>query len=614
MSENHEKQFSEMLERDRHLAAMVYERARAYGGAAALRHKRDGEWRSFSWRELGEAMRSVSAALIDLGIRPHDCVGIFSGNRPQWHIADLATLGVRGVSVPVYSTNSARETEYIVRDAGITVLFAGNREQYEKASSFMKNGSTLKRIIVFDDDVPIDREKGAMHFDEMLEHGRSLANGAEVDARLAAASPDDLATIIYTSGTTGDPKGVMLTHKNFFAMMYATGRYYQRPPRGGHSLCFLPLSHVFERAWSYGVFQYGMVNSYCPDPKLILEYFAEARPMYMTSVPRLWEKIYATIFERLQSASPRKRKLFEWAVGTGKRYHTLSASGKGVPAGLALRHFFANRLVLKKLQALVGGRPVSFNVGGAAFSGEINEFFNGVGITLAQGYGLTEAFPISVSSPEVGIKFGACGKIVPLMQVRISDEGEIQVKSPAVMSGYYNKPDATGAVFTPDGWFRTGDVGHVDADGYVHITERIKDLIITSGGKNIAPQQIESLVGEDLYIEQSAVIGDGRNYISALVVPSFDALEQYARSAGIPFERPEDLIERPEIIEFYRRRIDERTMDLGQVEKIKKFTLLSTPFTQENGEITPTMKIKRKVIEKKYGDVIAAIYRDAERE
>ncbi len=613
MSENHEKQFSEMLERDRHLAAMVYERTRAFGGDVALRYKRDGEWRSISWRDLGEKMRAVSAALVDMGIRPGDSVGIFSGNRPEWHVADLATLGVRGISVPIYATNSAREAEYIVRDAGISVLFVGNREQYEKAVSCMGEGSPLKRVVVFDGDVAVDHEKGAMLFDELVGHGRALANDAEVDNRLAAATFDDLATIIYTSGTTGDPKGVMLTHKNFFAMMYATGRYYQRPSRGGHSLCFLPLSHVFERAWSYGVFQYGMVNSYCPDPKLILEYFSEARPMYMTSVPRLWEKIYATIFERLQSASPRKRKLFGWAVETGKRYGTLRASGAGVPAGLALRHFFADRLVLKKLRALVGGRPVSFNVGGAAFSAEINEFFNGVGITLAQGYGLTEAFPISVSSPEVGIKFGACGKIVPLMQVRISNEGEIQVKGPAVMSGYYNKPEATEAVFTPDGWFRTGDVGHVDADGYVRITERIKDLIITSGGKNIAPQQIETLVGEDLYIEQIAVIGDGRNYISALVVPSFEALEPYARSAGISFNLPADLISMPEIVDFYRRRIDERTRDLGQVEKIKRFTLIATPFTQENGEITPTMKIRRKVIEKKYGDVIGAMYRDAER-
>lgn len=611
MGENHERQFTEMLERDRHLAAMVYDRVKAYGDETAFRHKRDGAWRAITWNELGRLMRSVSAALVDMGVKPGESVGIFSGNRPEWHVADLATLSVRGVTVPVYGTNSAREAEYIVRDAGISVLFAGNREQYEKALSCMGNGSPLRHIVVFDGDVAVDRERGAVNFDELVKPGRELSNGAELDARLASASYDDLATIIYTSGTTGDPKGVMLTHKNFFAMMYATGRYYQRPSKGGHSLCFLPLSHVFERAWSYGVMQYGMINSYCPDPKLILEYFAEARPMYMTSVPRLWEKIYATIFERLQAASPRKKRLFMWAVETGKRHRSLRDAGARVPAGLALRHFFADRLVLRKLRAVVGGRPVSYNVGGAAFSAEINEFFNGVGITLAQGYGLTEAFPISVSSPEVGIRYGACGRIVPLMQVRISDEGEIQVKGPAVMSGYYNKPEATAAVFTRDGWFKTGDVGHVDSDGYVRITERIKDLIITSGGKNIAPQQIETLVGEDLYIEQIAVIGDGRNYISALVVPSFEALEPYARSAGIPFERPGDLIDRPEIIEFYRQRIEERTRDLGQVEKIKRFTLMAVPFSQENGEITPTMKIKRKVIEKKYGDVIDTMYRGA---
>ena len=607
MTEDHEKQFNEMLARDRHLAAMVYDRIKAYGDDTALRYKRDGSWHDITWNGLGRLTRSISGALLGMGLKPGESVGIFSGNRPEWHVADLATLALRGVSVPVYATNSAAELEYIVRDAGISVLFVGNRDQYEKALLCIKDGSPLKRLIVFDRDVNADRNRGAVNYDELVKQGSS--NDAELDARLSSASYDDLATIIYTSGTTGDPKGVMLTHKNFFAMIYATGRYYRRPSLGDHSLCFLPLSHVFERAWSYGVFQYGMINSYCPEPGLIQEYFAEARPMYMTSVPRLWEKIHATILERLQTASENKKRLFNWAVETGKRYRSLHDAKSPVPIGLSLRHFFADRLVLGKLRAVVGGRPVSYNVGGAAFSAQINEFFNGVGITLSQGYGLTEAFPISVSSPEIGIKYGACGRIVPLMQVRISDEGEIQVKGPAVMGGYYNKPEATADVFTPDGWFRTGYIGHVDSDGYVRITERLKDLIITSGGKNIAPQQIETLVGEDLYIEQIAVIGDGRNYICALVVPSFEALAPHARSEGIPFERPEELIGRPEIIDFYRKRIEERTKDLGQVEKIKRFTLIAKPFSQENGEITPTMKIKRKVIEKKYGDIIDAMYR-----
>jgi len=333
----------------------------------------------------------------------------------------------------------------------------------------------------------------------------------------------------------------------------------------------------------------------------------ESRPMYMCSVPRMWEKVYATVKEGVNNAPPLKKKLFNWAIEVGGRVAVRKRDEKPIPPILMAQYAIADQLVLKKIKAIFGGRSVFYNVGGAAFSAEIAEFFFKAGVLLLLGYGMTECFPICIANATHN-KFGTSGPVLPMVKVRLSDEGEIQAQSPATMIGYYNKPELTKEAFTPDGWIRTGDVGIIDDEGYVTITDRIKDLMKTSGGKYIAPQKIEILLNEDLYIEQSVVIGNGKKYVSALIVPSFDQLEKYAREHAIPFTSQEDLIKQPEIIDFYRERIDHQTSHLGQVEKVKKFTLISHEFTQDAKEITPTQKIRRKVIDTNYTDFIEAMY------
>lgn len=510
------------------------------------------------------------------------------------------------MDVPIYGTNSAAEAEYIINDAGVKLVFAGNQEQYDRVVEVFDNCETLKKIVAFDRRIKLTLE-GSEYLDDFIAKGKVSSSGEELKKRIDSIDMEDLVTLIYTSGTTGNPKGTMLSHRNFFAMIYSTNVYFPNVREGHVSMALLPLSHVFERAWSYGVYVNGMENHYCRDPKEVLDFYAEVRPHFGSTVPRIWEKVYGTIYDRLESASPAKRKLFHWAVDVAHRVYYREEENTSVGPMLCLKHFFAKALVLKKLRQLVGGRNISFNCGGAALSKEINDFFNAVGIRLGQGYGLTEFFVICVSNyPRA--KSGTCGPIVPNVEVKIADDGEILVKGPHAMMGYYKNPEATKEAFDEEGWFRTGDIGEVDSEGFLKLTDRKKDLIITAGGKNISPQQIELLVGEDIYIENVAVVGDGRKFISALIVPSFEMLKELCEKRNINFESPEQVITEPEVIEFYRQRIEERTVSLGQVEKIKKFTLLPKEFSQEEGEVTPTMKVRRRVISRKYEKEIDAMY------
>lgn len=605
-----EKEFQEFLKKDSHLGLMVRKRAEKYGDKkVAVRHKVYGEWEEFTWKQFGDLIDNCAKGLLRFGVKENEFVGMFSNNRVEWAVVDYASFSARACSVPVYATNSAKELEFIVNDANIRILFVETQEHYDKAMSiFRKTAKTVEKIIVFDCRIKIEKSDNVMFFDDFIEMGRTSGKEHELEERLAKVATEDLSTLIYTSGTTGQPKGVMLTHKNWLAMLFATG-YYIPIVESDVNLAFLPLSHVFERAWSYFILCCNGRVDYCHDTKAILDFLQESKPHYMCSVPRMWEKVYATIQEGLSDAPPVKKKLFNWAIATGKKYQNLIKNEKSVPLGLRIKHGLAVALVLKKVRNIFGGRNKVYNCGGSAFSGEISEFFFNAGVLLLQGYGMTECFVICVSNPKRN-KFGTCGPVVPLMQVRISDEGEIQAKSPSMTPGYWNNPELTKALFTEDGWVKTGDVGIFDEDGFLTITDRIKDLMKTSGGKYIAPQQIETLLKEDLYFEQAATIGDGRKYVSALIVPAFEQLESYARKNGIEFSSREELIRKPEIIKFYRDRIDHQTRDLGQVEQVKKFTLLAEEFTQENGEITPTQKIKRKNISERYRDVIEAMYQE----
>lgn len=588
-----------------HLAVMIREAARRFGEKAAMRYRDGTDWKSVSYRELGARVQTLAKALLESGIRDGDRVGIISQNRPEWAVADFAILSVRAVSVPVYATSTAKQAEYIADEAGLRLVFVGDQAQYDKMLSFRARLPKLEKVIAFDEDVRLSGED-SLHLRDLVALGAASSRDSELLGLLDAASGDEVATLIYTSGTTGEPKGAMLTHANFFHQFRALDERFEVGEKD-RSLCFLPLSHVYERAWSYYVFRSGAQNTYLSDPKDVITCMPEVRPTAMVSVPRLYEKIWSTVIARVESGPPLKRKLFKWAMRVGREYQHRRKDGR--PAGplLALQRGIADRLVLSRIRDIVGGQKNFFSAGGAPLAREIEEFFFSAGLLICQGYGLTETSPMLTCNAPGAFKFGTAGRPILGVEIKIAENGEILARGGNVMKGYYRKPAETAAAFE-EGWFKTGDVGEIDEDGFLRITDRIKDLIITSGGKNVAPQYIEGVIRSDYYIEQVVTIGDRRKFVSALVVPSFLALEQYANDEGIPFSSREDLVRRPEIVAFYERRIQDLSRDLAAYEQVKRFTLMPREFTQEAGELTPTLKVKRRVIEEKYRDVIDAMY------
>ena len=588
-----------------HLADMIFQSAQTYAAEPAMRIKIDDQWHTRSYQEVGETVRQIARALLALGVQPGDRVGIFAQNRPEWTLVDFAILAIRAISVPIYATNTKHQAAYIVDETEMAILFTGSQENYDKILAIADRSTSLKHIIAFDDADTISGE-ASQHLSQFLALGADKAADAEIDARLATAESDELATIIYTSGTTGEPKGVMLTHGNIFHQFKAMDGQFQVGP-GDRSLCFLPLSHVYERTWSFYVYACGAENNYLANPKEIIAAMSEVKPTVMVSVPRLYEKIYATAIHGLNQGSGLKKKLFNWSIGIGKKYqYALKDEGKA-GAGLSLQHKLANKLVLSKVQAVVGGSKNFFSAGGAPLSQAIEEFFFAAGLLVCEGYGLTETSPMVTFNTPKAFKFGTVGKLIPDCEVKIAEDGEILVKSPSVTKGYYNKPEATAEAFR-SGWFHTGDVGRFDEDGFLLITDRIKDLIITSGGKNIAPQKIETVYAKDHFIEQFIAIGDRRKFISALVVPNFEPLEAYAKENGIAYRTREELVGNPAILAMYKERIASRSQELAPYEQVKAFALLSAPFAQETGELTPTQKIKRKVVAEKYAAQIEAMY------
>ena len=588
-----------------HLAFMISDSARAHGAKTAMRYKDGGAWISISYAQLGEKIQAVAKALLESGIQEDDMVGIFARNAPEWAIADFGILSAKAVSVPIYATNTAKQAEYIAIDAGLKLVFVGDQLQYDKVMSFKAGTPQLQRVIAFDRTTKLSGA-GSLYFDDFVRLGAASPGDAEVEKRLELATSDDVATLIYTSGTTGDPKGAVLTHANFFHQFRAIDERFT-VGANDRSLCFLPLSHAYERTWSYYVFRRGAENNYLADPRDIVTCMPEVRPTAMVSVPRLYEKICATVLDRAAKASPARRALFKWAMGIGRQYQYRKKEKRLVGPLLALQHQVADALVLSRIRDVVGGEKNFFSCGGAPLSEDIEEFFFAAGLLICQGYGLTETSPMLTCNAPGAFKFGTVGRPILGCEIKIADSGEILARGGNVMKGYYKKPAETAAAFV-DGWFKTGDVGAIDEDGFLHITGRIKDLIITSQGKNIAPQHIEAMFGSDPYVEHVALLGDGRNYVSALVVPSFPALEQHARENGIAFASREELVTRPEIVALYERRIRDVCEGLASYEQIKRFTLMPGEFTQDGGELTPTLKIRRRFVEQKYRAVIDAMY------
>lgn len=589
-----------------HLALMIRGSARTYADRTAMRHKVGDAWHSITYAELDERIRTTAKALLELGIRPGEKVGIFSPNRPEWAIADFAILSIGAVSVAIYATETAKGAEYIVRDAEIRLVFVGGQPQYDKVKSFIAAQDQLGTIVAFDDQIVI-AGADSVRFGDLLARGRASGKDGEIDAYLERATPDDIATLIYTSGTTGVPKGAILTHANFFHQFSAVDeRFVVRSV--DRSLCFLPLSHAYERCWSFYVFRCGAENNYIADPKRVLEYLSEVKPTVMVSVPLLYEKVYAAARARLETASRIKRRLFDWAVRVGKRYHERRHARLAVGPLLAIAHAVADRLVLARIRAVVGGPKNFLSAGGAPLSQAVEELFFAAGVLLCQGYGLTETAPMVSCNAPGAFRFGTAGRPVREVEVRIGEGGEILVRGPNLMKGYHKKPEETQRAFV-DGWFRTGDIGKLDADGFLRVTDRIKDLIITDGGENVAPQHVETTLKADPYTEHVVAVGDKRKYLTAIIVPQFAALEDYARSHAIVFSSRCDLVRNPEIHEFYRARIERLSVDLAPYERIKDFVLLDHELTQEGDELTPTQKVKRRIVVAKYASLIEQMYR-----
>ncbi len=596
------------IERE-HLALLFQDCVERYGDKTALRYQAGGRWHDMSWKELGENIHAIAKGLLELGVQEGERVGIYSPNRPEWTIVDLAAMRIRAVPVPIYPTSTAKQAEYILDDAGVRVLFVGGRTQYDKARSLVGDHHRELALVIFDRATPRDANDGSLFFHELLEMGRNSARDAEVATRLERARPDDLATLIYTSGTTGVPKGVMLDHANLVGI-FEPHDIRLRPLDLGQddrSFCFLPLSHVFERCWTFYALARGMTNHYLENPADVIEAVKEVRPTIMCTVPRFYEKVYAEVKRRHEAASPVRQRLFRWAIAVGAEEARHRREALPMPVALRLKHRIADALVLRKIRAIVGGSLRFSPCAGAPLAREIEDFFSAAGLFLCQGYGLTETCATVSCYEPTHYRPGTVGKPLPGIQVKTGENGEILVKGPSVMRGYYGKPAETAAAFV-DGWLRTGDAGIVDEDGTITITDRLKDLMKTSGGKYIAPAQIESDLGTDPFIDQAAVIGDRRNYVSALLVPSFPALERWARDRGLSFASRQELLERPEVLRLYRERIDAHNALLARYEQIKKFTLLPKEFSVDAGEVTPTLKTRRSQVLTTYGSVIEAMY------
>ena len=596
-----------------HFAELIHRQAEKYGNRTALKHRDNatGKWLKISWREFSDKVMLTAKAMAEFGIKVQENIGVYSQNMPQCLYTDFGAYGNRVVSIPMYATNSPGQIEYIINDAKIRTLFVGEQLQYNNAFKVQKDSKYLERLVVFDPAVKMNPEdKTSIYFDDFLRLGDNAHAESTVKIRMTEAVPEDLATIIYTSGTTGESKGVMLPHSCYLEAMRIHDVRLPLVTDKDLSMSFLPMTHIFEKAWCYYCLHKGVTIAINQDPKMIQKTLPEVHPTLMCNVPRFWEKVYAGVHEKINSASPAMKKIFLDAIETGRKYN-LEYKNKGIPApcSLKLKFQFYNKTVFTLLKKVLGiERGRFFPVAGAPLSDTINEFLQSVNIPIAYGYGLSETTATVCFYPEIGFQFGSIGEVMPGVQVKIDPgNNEILVKGKTVMSGYYNKPEETRKAFTEDGFFRTGDAGRLEGNT-LFFTERIKDLYKTSNGKYIAPQAIEMVMSGDNYIEQIAVIGDQRKFVSALIVPAYPLLEKYAGEKGISFESREELVKNKDIIRFIEARVEEHQKNLASYEKIKRFTLLPVPLM--GCELTDTLKLRRPVVLQKYATEIEAMYEE----
>ncbi|MEH8119132.1 long-chain fatty acid--CoA ligase [Aeromonas allosaccharophila] len=589
-----------------HLVRLMRERIAQLGNKAALRVQQDGQWRAIGWRTLGQAMDYCAQALIRAGHQPTEMVGIYARNMPEWTQADLGILAARGVSVPIYPTSTLEQLRYIVRDANIGLLFVGEQPQFDQALNLLKDGE-IRQIVALDGNVNLRGCPQASHFQEFLVSGNHQPSEQVLHERESQYRMDDLLTLIYTSGTTGEPKGVMLDFANVAACFEMHNSRLDLNPQDV-SLCMLPLSHVFERVWSFYVLYCGGENVYIRDPQKVMDVIGEVQPTVMCAVPRLYEKAYAMIQAKVAQAPALRRALFGWATRVGKQMVATRQAGKSASPQLYVQLWLAERLVFRKLRARFGGRTRFLPVAGARLADDVNLFFQAMGLNLKYGYGMTETTATVCCYEDSQFKLGSIGTALNGIEVKLGENNELLVRSPTVMRGYYNKPDATAEVMTEDGFLRTGDAGELDSQGNIYFTERLKELMKTSNGKYVAPQLVEGTIGKDRFIEQIAIVADARHFVSALIVPCFESLEEYARSINLQYQCKSELLRNSRVKEFFEARIADLQKELAKFEQVKKFTLLPSAFSMELGELTPTMKLRRKIIEAKYQSEIEAMY------
>ena len=589
------------------LPEMFFTQAAQLRGADCLRYPQDGKYLPISWSELEARVLRLTAGLGAAGLRPGERVGLLAENRPEWAVCDLAILACGAITVPLYPNATSAQIAYILSHAEVKLLFVSNGMQLAKVAPIFAAVPSLERVVVLDPvaDLPAFAAPFATVADPRFHHRQQ-----DRDRAMAAGGcgADDVASLIYTSGTTGEPKGVALTHRNFLSNVEA-GLGAVEVYDTDACLSFLPLSHVLERTVGYYLMLYGGVTiAYARAIETIAEDLLVARPSIMVSVPRLYEKIYARIWEKVQASNPVRRAIFSLGMAVAHRHLEMRLTHAPIPKHLAVRYRMVERLVIDKLRERVGGRLRFAISGGAALNPTINRFFNAAGITIIEGYGLTEASPVISVNRLDNNRIGTVGLPLPGIAVKIAADGEIFTRSPSVMQGYYKDPQATAAAIDADGWLATGDIGHLDQAGCLVITDRKKDLIVTSGGKNVAPQEIEGRITLDKFIEQAVVYGDGHNYLTALIVPDMALMHSYAQIKSLEYADDDALVNHPRVHDLLRRRIENQLRDLARYQQIKRFAVRATPLTIEAGELTPTLKVRRRIVYDKYHDLFERLY------
>jgi long-chain acyl-CoA synthetase len=597
-----------------HLSVLVHDLAAHYGDREMLIYQDFGgkEWKSLTFNQVSETVKKVSNALLNLGVKVQENIGIFSQNSVQYLECDFGAWGVRAVTIPFYATSSEQQIQFMINDAKIRFLFVGEQDQYDRARRVVSLCPTLERIIVFDPLVHISsHDPNAIYFADFLKLGDNLPRQSEVEVRQKEATYEDIANILYTSGTTGDSKGVILPHSQFHAAFVANGKCVPVTDKD-RVMNFLPYTHIFERGWALLSLTQGATMIVNTHPQEVQQSMRETHPTCMSSVPRFWEKVYMGVMDKIDHASTLQRKLFMHALAVGRKHNIEYLSlGKKPPMALHLEYEMLNRTVFSLVRKELGLENAHFfPTAGAAVSAHVEEFVHSIGINMIVGYGLTESLA-TVSCDHLGEPYtvGSVGRVIEGLDIKISEEGEVLLKGPTITPGYYNREDLTKQSFTEDGYFKTGDAGYLK-DGELFLKERIKDLFKTSNGKYIAPQMIESKLLVDKYIDQICIIADQRKFVSALIVPVYSLLEEYARAQNIPFENREQLCANPKILTMMKERIDTLQQQLAHYEQVKRFTLLPHHLSMEKGELTNTLKVRRRVLYENYKEQIDAMYVD----